>query len=43
MNKVHGKIIFIQNFPFKSYDKKLVLFFCKEWAASFPTGYKGIF
>jgi hypothetical protein len=28
------------DFPFKSYDKKLV-FFCEEWAASFLTGHKG--
>jgi hypothetical protein len=27
------------DFPFKSYDKKLV--FCEEWAASFLVGHKG--
>jgi hypothetical protein len=40
MNKVHGKQFLPKtDFPFKSYDKKLV--FCEEWAASFLVGHKG--
>jgi hypothetical protein len=40
MNKVHYKQFLPKtDFPFKSYDKKLV--FSKKWAASFPTRHKG--
>jgi hypothetical protein len=43
MNKVHGKTNFCPKWTFYSKVMTRNLFFCKDWVASFSTGYKGIF
>jgi hypothetical protein len=41
MIKVHGKTIFTQNGLSIQKLWQETCFFCEEWVASFPTGYKG--
>jgi hypothetical protein len=41
MNKVHKKINFYPKWTFHSKVMTRNLFFCEEWATSFPAGHKG--